>query len=383
MTTPRKIQNDELAFGVVVLAAFIVFIVNFATHFKLETALIVAVLMLVFTGIGIFGSRWLEKKDKTILDVGYVVVEILLGMVIMYFSEGSTWLIMLPLVSAAVERFPRVWMYVTCVIIWASQMLILGLLGSWQAVVGWGMALLAAIFFVGVFTQMTVNESKARSELAEANLKLREYAVQAEELAVARERNRLAREIHDGLGHYLTAINIQIKAAAAVSAQDPRLAGEALSKAQSLAEEALADVRRSVSALRADPSTSRPLSETLALLLGELKSNQVQTQFVLEGAPRPLDPQADFTFYRAAQEGITNVRKHANARKVVLTLTYGPRSVRLVLRDDGVGAEDASGGFGLVGLRERAELLGGVLSVETAPGQGFNLALELPTVEEE
>ena len=381
MTTPRKIENDELAFGVVVLAAFIVFIVNFAPHFKLETALLVSGLMLIYTFIGIFGSRWLEKFNRVDLVVGYLVVEILLGMVIMYFSEGSSWLILLPLVSAAVEHFSRVWMYVICFIIWLSQMLILGLLGSMQAVIGWGMALLAAIFFVGVFTQMTVNESKARAALAEANLKLREYAVQAEELAVVRERNRLAREIHDGLGHYLTAINIQIKAAEAVSGQDPALAREALSKAQALAEEALADVRRSVSALRADPTTSRPLPETLAMLLGELKTSQVLTQFVLEGAPRPLDPQAEFTFYRAAQEGITNVRKHANARKVTLSLVYTPAAVRLALQDDGAGSGDASGGFGLVGLKERAELLGGSLTIDTAPGRGFTLTLELPAAE--
>ena len=191
----------------------------------------------------------------------------------------------------------------------------------------------------------------------------------------------MAREIHDSLGHYLTAINIQIKAAQALVGQDPAQVKEALSNAQDLSQEALSDVRRSISALRSDPSTSRPLPETLAALLDETRSAGLEAALDVQGAPSPLPPQVDFTLYRVAQEGLTNVRKHAHASRVEVCLSYSERSVGLVVRDNGSGSTpeaEEEGGFGLTGLQERVDLLGGTLKVDTAPGQGFTLAVELP-----
>jgi signal transduction histidine kinase len=231
---------------------------------------------------------------------------------------------------------------------------------------------------VGVFSQISVSEAQARAELAVVNQKLREYAANAEALAVAQERNRLAREIHDGLGHYLTAINMQLRAAQAVSEQDPAQAKAALGNAQTLAQEALADVRRSVSALRADPASSRPLPETLSRLLAETQASGLETSFSLAGAPRALPPQVEFTLYRVVQEGLTNVRKHARAGRVDLQLEYRPDCVRLSLQDDGAGAAALGEGFGLLGLQERVGLVGGVFRTQTAPGEGFNLQIEIP-----
>ena len=96
------------------------------------------------------------------------------------------------------------------------------------------------------------------------------------------------------------------------------------------------------------------------------------------GAPRPLPPRAELTLYRAAQEALTNVRKHARASRADVTLDYGADSARLVVRDNGVGAADVSGGFGLVGVRERVQLLDGSLRIHTAEGEGFTLEAEVP-----
>ncbi|MBM4422085.1 MAG: sensor histidine kinase [Chloroflexi bacterium] len=212
---------------------------------------------------------------------------------------------------------------------------------------------------------------------------MREYAAQAEELATARERNRLAREIHDGLGHYLTVINVQIEAARAVMESDAARAASALSKAQSLAKEGLADVRRSVAALRASPIENRPLAEAIAALVEECRAAGLRADFLVNGATRRLAPQAELTLYRAAQEGLTNVRKHAHASFVSVTLDYDdPARVRLTVKDNGGGGGNANGGFGLIGVRERAQLLGGQMKMDTGMGEGFALEVELPTNDE-
>jgi signal transduction histidine kinase len=219
-------------------------------------------------------------------------------------------------------------------------------------------------------------------ELARAQRRL-------QELTLAEERNRLAREIHDGLGHYLTATTMQIQGARAVL-ETAGVAGQApaalaaLGKAETLLHEALADVRRSVAALRG-AATDRPLAARIGELVESGRTPAgPETHFVLLGSPRPLPPQAEQTLYRAVQEGLTNAAKHAQAHRVDVTLAYTTADVRLTITDDGRtddgrgGDATAGGGYGLLGLQERVQLLGGALHVERPAGQGFQLRVELP-----
>lgn len=206
------------------------------------------------------------------------------------------------------------------------------------------------------------------------------------ELAVSEERNRLAREIHDGLGHYLTATTMQIQGAKAVlestgaSAQLPAALG-ALGKAETLLQEALADVRRSVTALRITPGSNHSLAETLADLAHAHRiPDQLDVQFTQTGTPRNLNPQVGLTLHRVAQEGLTNIHKHAHASHVTLLLGYDRDQIRLTIGDDGKGAgtDDAVGGYGLIGLRERVQLVGGAVNIRSASGQGFQLEIVIP-----
>lgn len=246
-----------------------------------------------------------------------------------------------------------------------------------------------ALVFTLVFALLVVSAEKSRllvqqlaEELRAANLKLRTYAVQVEELAVARERNRLAREIHDSLGHYLTVVNVQIRAAAALQQSDPVRAHEALEKARALTEEGLCDIRRSVGTLRASPLDNRLLAEALREMIRESGTTGLTTELEVRGEPRPLSPSAALALYRAGQEGLTNVCKHARATRVVLVLDFSaPTQVTLNVTDDGCGtlAEGvAPTGFGLIGLRERVQLLGGEVRVCATPGTGFTLEVEVP-----
>jgi signal transduction histidine kinase len=234
-----------------------------------------------------------------------------------------------------------------------------------------------------LFGSLIIGEERALQtgrHLDETNRKLAQYAAEAEELATLRERNRLAREIHDNLGHYLTAVNMQIEAAMAVLSTDQERTLQALTKAQALTKEGLSEVRRSISALRANPIENRALNEAILLLVEEHRAAGNTIEYQVLGDIRPCSAAVEMTLYRIAQEGLTNIRKHAGATCADLNLNYRePRCIRLTLHDDGVGSSQPDGGFGLLGVRERVHLLGGTLAIQTAVGHGFSLQVELPT----
>jgi signal transduction histidine kinase len=189
----------------------------------------------------------------------------------------------------------------------------------------------------------------------------------------------VAREIHDTLGHSLTVMHVQLEAARAMLGRDPERALAAIARAQGIAEEGLAEVRRSVAMLRASPLEGRPLASAIARLVEDARATGLEARLAVEGEARPLAPPKEFALYRAAQEALTNVRKHARARRVEVRLAYGGE-VMLEIADDGEGTQPEGDrtGFGLLGLRERVALVGGTVSVESRPGRGFRLAVELP-----
>jgi signal transduction histidine kinase len=233
-----------------------------------------------------------------------------------------------------------------------------------------GVGLFAVGAFAAVVTKLLMRERDARTALAQAQLKV-------EALATLEERNRVARDIHDGLGHALTVVQMQIKAARAVLAAEPARADDMLGKAQEQAEEALREVRRSVGALRAERPPV-PLPEALRALT---ESAGLPAALDVRGDRRPLPAEAEESLVRAAQEGLTNVRKHAHATRAELVLDFSdPSRVRLEVRDNGAGVTtaDGPGGFGLLGLRERAAQLGGRLTLDSAPGAGATLRMEVP-----
>ncbi|SFT75338.1 Signal transduction histidine kinase [Geodermatophilus amargosae] len=244
------------------------------------------------------------------------------------------------------------------------------------------LGLLGAAVFTALVTALLQQAQRARAELAEANELLRGYAAQAVELATTRERNRLARDIHDGLGHHLTVVQMQVQAARAVLPTDPARADAVLAKAQHQASEALAEVRRSVATLR-DPVARPPLREALETLTGEAAATGLDATLEVTGPERPLPQEAEESLFRSAQEGLTNVRKHAGATCARVTLAYGrDGTVRLAVRDDGRGLSPGGDGgprsFGLLGLRERAARVGGRVTVGPAPGSGTELLVEVP-----
>ncbi|MCA9872324.1 MAG: sensor histidine kinase [Anaerolineales bacterium] len=307
-------------------------------------------------------------------------------------GPGGVWLVSLPLAATAVYWLSPLWRWPVYAAILFGMFVSLGLrYGYWESAVFFAISVSPAIFFVVIFAEQGVRERTARhraeeltAELAAANRQLSAYALQAEELAITQERNRLAREIHDNLGHYLTVVNVQIAAAKVLLGSDTERAVAALDKAQALTQEGLGAVRQSVAALRESPLGQRPLPEALADLVRQSNNTGIVTEMAVRGRPRQLTAAEQLTLYRVAQEGLTNVRKHARASRADLTLDFSsPEHVCLTIVDNGLGREREGTGFGLLGIRERVHALGGEVWVETAVNQGFSLAARIPTADEE
>lgn len=219
---------------------------------------------------------------------------------------------------------------------------------------------------------------KQRSEKLLEELKAAQNQLQ--DLAVAEERNRLARELHDSLGHRLTVAVVQLEGAQRLIPTDPERAARMIGTMRDQMKEALAELRRSVATLRVPLADDLPL-ETALTRLARTFQDSTNLPVHLSLPPRLPDLSADqrTALYRAAQESLTNVQKHAAAKNVWLAVSAENGSVTLTASDDGRGLPaELNGGFGLRGLRERAAQLGGDLKLEARPGGGAQLRLTLP-----
>jgi len=399
MNTHQATSNSEqLQWRTLLIFMVVVgYIATFATAAgggEQFTALQIAVgvvLGIVYLILGIFDAELLGRFTENVRNIIFFCVQgaLVLGIGLL-LGPGGSWLIGLPLVGIAVERLSPGWRWAVYVSILAVIVIPIGVYSTWGTALLNGGIISTAIFFVVLFTQLRQNEREARvkaEELARqlevANRQLAEYASQAEELAATQERNRLAREIHDNLGHYLTIVNVQIEAAKVTCQSDQARALDALNKAQELARKGLNSVRESVAALRVSPVEGRSIDEAISELIEESQAAGVQTDFKVMGDKKLVESKSALALYRVVQEGLTNIRKYANASRVNVELDFSQAdTIRLKLGDDGVGAANTDGGFGLIGLRERVQLLGGEFEIQTQPGQGFQIDVTLPCVEE-
>lgn len=224
------------------------------------------------------------------------------------------------------------------------------------------------MFCVGLVLAVTMaavaaEERRARVELAAS-------AAVVAELSATAERIRVARDIHDDLGHHLTAVVVLLEKASAFRDLDAGAADRAVADARGSARRALEDVRRSVRTLR----ESFSLEEALVALV----DGQADVVLTFSGEEGGHDQAALRALYRAAQEGITNARRHAGATRVSVAVSLGPLGAELVVGDDGRGFAPEREGFGLLGMRERVGLAGGRVEIGGAPGGGTRLAVTIP-----
>ena len=199
-------------------------------------------------------------------------------------------------------------------------------------------------------------------------------------LARAEERSRIAREIHDTLAQALIAIALQLEGALRAMDASPPRARARVERALAVTRESLDEARRSVLNLRAAPLAGKPLPEALTAL-GRTLTAETGIRVHVDAPAVSLPPRVEAELFRVAQEALANVRRHAGATEVEITLTAAPRRVRLAIRDNGTGFAPAAvpeGRLGLVGMRERAQVLGGELRVQSARGRGTTITADVP-----
>jgi signal transduction histidine kinase len=250
----------------------------------------------------------------------------------------------------------------------------------------------AGYVFFAIFASQTAKAEAARAEserllleLQAAHDQLRDYAAQVEELAVQQERNRLAREMHDTLGHRLTVSSVQLQAAQRLIPSAPDRAAQMVGAVLEEIREGLGELRRTVATLRAPVEADLALAPALKRLAGGFEQATGITVHLKVSDDLPeLAPSQRHALYRGAQEGLTNIQKHANARDAWVELAQHNGAIALQVRDNGTGLSSNNGaaGFGLHGLRERAAQLGGQLSVQSTPAGGAELTLILPVAVE-
>jgi two-component system NarL family sensor kinase len=206
-------------------------------------------------------------------------------------------------------------------------------------------------------------------------------AERAAAAARVEERASLARELHDTILQDLTAISLHLEGAARKTKTDPAKANERIATAIGLTRTALDDLRRSVDGLRNDPLNGEPLVSALSRLTRRMTSETgIQIALHLDNPVLPLLPQTEFAAFRIVSEALTNVQRHAAARRVDIGLHVRDAELVLRVRDDGQGFEPATsgGGFGIVGMRERAEALGGRVQVDSTRDAGTTITAVLP-----
>ncbi|WP_030614083.1 sensor histidine kinase [Streptomyces fulvoviolaceus] len=218
---------------------------------------------------------------------------------------------------------------------------------------------------------VAVGEQRARREL-EA------YAARVAELSAATERNRLARDIHDSLGHHLTAMSVQLEMASDFRTLDPDASRRALAEARQSVRLALGDVRQSVRTLR-DEAARPTLAESLASL-AQADGTRPQVVVEVSGDGSGYGTAELTALYRAAQEGVTNARRHAEASWVKVTVQLSDEAAWLEVADDGRGftPDVSTAGFGLLGMRERVQLVAGSVDIDSSPGAGTRLTVTVP-----
>jgi signal transduction histidine kinase len=242
------------------------------------------------------------------------------------------------------------------------------------------------------FSRGTTGKYLALSAQAATALENLRLVEEGRQIGVLAERQRLAREIHDTLAQGFTSIVMHLEAAEQALPANPQTALGHINWARGTARESLAEARHVVWALRPEILEGVSLLDAIERLATRWsEESSVNTSTDIIGTPRPLPTHAEAILLRATQEALANVRKHAHARNVAVTLSYMVDMVALDVRDDGVGSDPAQAhqdngnvaeGFGLTAMRERVEQQGGKMIVESAPGDGTTLVVELPIPQE-
>lgn len=235
--------------------------------------------------------------------------------------------------------------------------------------------------FIWLFVNALVSENQGRERLAVTLSQLRDYSLRIEDQAALQERNRIAREIHDALGHTLTAQSVQLDSGLhLLNTNQIEQADIFFETAKSLCAQALQEVRQSVTMLRSGCLLGNSLESEIATLIKGFQTTTAITPAVTIDLPQPFSLDISSTVYRIVQAALTNVTLHSHATEVMLQITIHSHTLYIVIKDNGQGFNPAqnSTGFGILGMRERALALNGQFNLISEPGAGCLITVQIP-----
>ena len=389
MKTKKEQQEHEdllkIASYVILFITGLIFILSEpvprgSTAFSIVILLLTAILVL-----NIFSSRmqaWIGDEEKT--HWVFLVISAVLILLISYV--GLFYNIIFMLFMFAAQAFMMLKFRAAALLVGLTTLgylLLLYLMGiPLDGIFELSFSLVVGMVFVITLSLVLVRYSEQTARVEKLNAQLLQAQQQVKELAAAEERVRLARDIHDGLGHHLTTLNIQLQAAEKLLDQKPEKAKEVLRISRQEAKAALEEVRHSVAVMRRNPLDGKTLIEAVQHLIRDIEGTlKAEIQFEAVDLPTgQMSPQVSNTLYRCVQEGLTNIQKHAqNASLVKIVFACVDDEIHLMMEDDGTQAapDQIESGFGLAGLRERVELLGGQMQTEKADRVGFKLSVQI------
>ncbi len=238
--------------------------------------------------------------------------------------------------------------------------------------------------------------TQAHNELSEAHQKLADTAAQEQELAVLRERNRLAREMHDTLGHALVLVTVKLEVAQRLRERNPERSNQELAATQQIVRESMNELRASIADLRSPTLAHEPVRQALSRSAQDMAQRTgVHVTYDMQPDIEDLPEQIEETLWKVGQEAITNIEKHAHANNVLLHISKCDETVHMCIEDDGVGLPrdycrhkangqtaytSPAGHYGLSGMTERIEQIGGTLSLKPGTEHGTVVEVVLPLV---
>jgi signal transduction histidine kinase len=345
-------------------------------------------------GLGLFTALGLVKPQGWSLSFMYTVIELGLILGLGFFGDlpvptmlflvlvirncsrlrGLSRLIVavLAFLCAVMLQFYRIYYQSLPIAIPIAQ------LGN--VLLGFILLLGLVILFLHLLVDAALQERRGQEQLAIANDRLRQYALRVEELATVQERNRIARDIHDSLGHSLTVFSIHLEGALRLLQSNPTQAEALLREIKQLNAQTLQEVRQSVSTLRSDPLQERSLPAAIQDLASEFqRSTGILPKSGIQ-LPQTLSHELTVAIYRIVQESLNNICKYAGATAVEVSIIQEPSQLQVMVKDNGRGFElnRNTTGFGLQGMQERTLALSGQLQIITAPAQGCLVRATFP-----
>lgn len=347
--------------------------------------------ILIYIGMTIGFSAWSRPRwllpGYFILSLGLWLVEVLLIPEVFwvgfaYLGQMFGMLPLLPALIGTVFVFGVIFFGVFGVDLFDLST---GELFGWIA--GWG-SIVVLLVYLNHLARTSQERARLIDELQRAQEELQRARQKEAELAVLRERERLARDMHDTLGHNLVALSIQLEAVQRLYQIDPQAATERVEALKDLTRSSMEELRRTLAGLRAPGLGERQLDSALRELCVEFSQRtHLEVTCQVDEAVRQLTLPVAETLWRTAQEGLTNVEKHAQASRVSLLLNVNHGQVTMEIHDNGLGFDPdqarSDGHYGLVGMQERLAGIGGQLILESQPGQGTRLEVQVPLLERE